>query len=394
MRRIASLLAVTAFAGCVDSQQPTLVAYDGRMAQLWQSPGYVIDTLPSLAGGTSRGSSINDHGRVAGFSTTSTGMRRAALWKEDGVHNLGTLGVSESLRSTVQWQGQNNTGMVVGISQTDTAEAHGESWSCAPFLGVSGKICHGFVWENGIMRQLPTLGGPNGYATAVNDRGEVVGWAETMVRDSTCNSPQVFRFRAVLWNAKTGTKRELRPFQRDATSAATAINGRGQVVGISGDCDIAVGNYSARHAVMWDNGRVVEIPHLGGEIWHTPTSINDHGHVVGFSNPEGVVGRTLLPRAFLWKGGKKSRDLGLLQGDDNAQALSINNRGQVVGVSCAGDNCRAFIWEKGVLRDLKQVVAPDFPGVFGSARSINDRGQITGHVVINGGLRAYVATPR
>src|SRR5688500_2474145 len=82
--------------------------------------------------------------------------------------------------------------------------------------------------------------------------------------------------RSVLWNPKDGSNgkikaTELRPFPGDSTSAATAINDNGQVVGISGDCDQAVGRYSARHAVLWEkNGKPTEIPNLGGTSWHTP----------------------------------------------------------------------------------------------------------------------------
>ncbi|PYJ70639.1 MAG: hypothetical protein DME75_08930 [Verrucomicrobia bacterium] len=45
----------------------------------------------------------------------------------------------------------------------------------------------------------------------------------------------------------------------DTSGAATAINDNGQIVGISGICDQAVGRHTARHAVLWENGTVTDI---------------------------------------------------------------------------------------------------------------------------------------
>ena len=91
------------------------------------------------------------------------------------------------------------------------------------------------------MRALPTLGGNNGFATGANNRGQVVGWAENAVQDPTCVPPQVLQFRAVIWGPEDDQIQELLPLPGDTSSAATAINNRGQVVGISGICDQAVG---------------------------------------------------------------------------------------------------------------------------------------------------------
>jgi len=85
--------------------------------------------------------------------------------------------------------------------------------------------------------RLPTLGGDNGFATGVNKHGQVVGWAETKMHDPTCDAPQqVLQFKAVMWEPKKGTKLVLKPLKGDSASAATAINDRGQAVGISGEC--------------------------------------------------------------------------------------------------------------------------------------------------------------
>jgi probable HAF family extracellular repeat protein len=256
------------------------------------------------------------------------------------------------------------------------------------------------------MRELPTLGGNHSFAAGVNNRGLVVGWAETPVHDPTCSptSAQVLQFRAVIWDPKHGSKgkiktRALRPFPGDSTSAATAINDRGQAVGISGDCDQAVGRFSARHAVRWDkNGKASEIPNLGGAAWHTPMDIDEQGDVVGFSNPAGGVDPgAFAAQAFLWThGATTATNLGTLGDDALSQAFAINSQGQVVGVSFGGSSgARAFLWQDGVLTNLNDLVsiAPD---VLQSAQDINDAGQITGRVreAATGRILTFVATPK
>lgn len=94
------------------------------------------------------------------------------------------------------------------------------------------------------------------------------------MRDPTCVAPQVLQFRAVLWGARNGHPQELSPLPGDTVSAATALNDRGQVVGISGICDQAAGRFSAIHSVLWDDGVPTDIGDLGGVAWNTPMAIN------------------------------------------------------------------------------------------------------------------------
>jgi probable HAF family extracellular repeat protein len=400
------MLIVAAF-GCNNETQVTQPL--GALAQLTSNAQYDVVKFSSSLGGTqSRGMAINDGGWVAGWSNLPDGRRHAALWRNGSITDLLTLG---GPNSTVPWPGLNDEGMIVGISQSTEVDPLDEDWSCeaGAFLpgGTTNLICRGFVWQHGVMRELPTLGGYHGFAAGINNHGRVVGWAETPVHDPTCSptSTQVLQFRAVIWDPKNGSKgkiktRELRPLPGDSTSAATAINDRGQAVGISGDCDQAVGRYSARHAVLWDkNGKVTEIPNLGGTSWHTPMDINAQGDVVGFSNPDepGDEVGEFISRAFLWISGRHTvEDLKVLPGDLFSEAFAINAHRQVVGISFGGpDGARAFLWQDGVLTNLNDLVniAPD---VLLSAQDINDAGQITGRVreAATGKILTFVATPK
>jgi probable HAF family extracellular repeat protein len=244
------------------------------------------------------------------------------------------------------------------------------------------------------MRPLPTLGGTNGFATGANNKGQIIGWAENTVHDATCVVPQVLQFRAVVWGPKVGQIRELPPLPGDTVSAATALNDRGQVVGISGICDRAIGRFSAIHAVLWQNGKVIDIGNLGGVAWNTPMSVNEHGDVVGFSNTSSAAGGGFAAHAFLWTRRDGIRDLGTLPGDSTSQALGINERREIVGTSCdASFSCRAFLWRDGVMTDLNTLVASDYHGTLITANDINQSGRITGQALehATGTLVAFAA---
>jgi probable HAF family extracellular repeat protein len=348
----------------------------------------------SLGGTVSRGTAINNRGWVAGFSSqTGNQTRHAAIWRNGAITDLLTLG---GPNSSVVWPGITDQGLVVGISETEELDPLNEEWSCTAFLpSVTGHICRGFVWDGQVMHELATLGGNQGFATGINSRGQIVGWAETPVVDPTCNTPQVLQFKAVLWEPKWHRKHVLRPWPGDSTSAATAINEEGQAVGISGECDIAVGRFSARHAVLWDHGRVIKLQNLGGTSWHTPMDINERGDIVGFSNPPDNGNGDFLAHAFYLPKHGKIVDLGTLDGDATSQALAINARGTIVGFSSGAVN-RTVVWVNGAIKNMNELAAPGFADSLVSAQDINQAGEITGRVFekSSGKTLMFVAIPR
>jgi probable HAF family extracellular repeat protein len=359
---------------------------------------YEVAQLPSLGGTSSAGFSINNRGWVAGRSNLpGNRIRHATLWRDGSLTDLGTLG-SEERNSVVRWPVKNVRGLITGISQTDEPDPLRENWSCSAFFPAAtatGYRCLGFKWQNGVMTPLPTLGGTHGFAAGSNNRGQIVGWAENTVHDPTCEPPQVLQFRPVVWGPNERI-RDLPLLPGDTSGAATALNDRGQIVGISGICDQAVGRFTAIHAVLWEHGKVIDIGNLGGVAWHTPNAINRRGDIVGFSNFSPADGGNLRPHAFLWTESDGIEDLGTLPAplDDNSDAWGINKRRQVVGSSCDVDgNCHAFLWQDGAMSDLNELV--DSEDVLIAAYDIDDRGRITGQAFDDeeGAFVAFVATP-
>jgi len=344
---------------------------------------YEVTELSSLGGTSSAGNSINDEGWIAGFSNRQgDATTRATLWRDGTPIALGTLG---GPNSAVLWPVKNTHGMIAGVAETAEVDPFNENWSCSAFFPgpATHHVCLGFVWRNGRMKPLPTLGGNNGFATGLNNDGLVVGWAENTVHDPTCNLPQVLQFRAVVWNGHSRrVVRELSPLPGDTVTAATAINDAGQVVGISGICANAVGGYSAAHAVLWQDGRPTDLGDLGGVAWNTPMAINDQGAVVGFANVPNDDPGAFNAHAFLWTEEAGMQDLGTLPGDALSQGLGINDQGQVVGISCTAGfgSCRAFLWDDGTMIDLN-ALASGYDGHFVFANDINDAGEITGQSI-------------
>ena len=356
---------------------------------------YNVVTLDGLGGGAGA-NGINDRGQVTGAANKAGDtVSRAALWKGSATPiDLGALG-GPNTNSAVAWPVKSNNGLIVGISDTDDDNPLGEAFSCWPFFapGVpTGKICKGFRWEKGNMIALPPFpGGYNSYATGSNNRGQVVGWAENGIHESSCNTAfQILQFRAVIWEPN-GEMNELPPLPGDATSAATAINDKGQVVGISGPCGIAVGDVSAAHAVIWENGVPTRIADFGGHAWNTPTAINNDGVVVGFSLPAAEDG-TRFYRAFVWTKENGTTMLDQIPGDVRSGAFGINDEGQIVGFSrTAGAVLRAVIWENAnaTIKNLNDLSAPGSPYLL-IAGDINNSGRIAGYT---GSGFAFLATP-
>ncbi|HLW83442.1 MAG TPA: DUF3466 family protein [Candidatus Acidoferrales bacterium] len=386
---VLSLLAALAFSIRLTAQGP---------------PGpthYRLIDLGTLGGSASAGNAINNIGWVTGFSTQADGTQLATLWMRGLQIPLGTLG---GPGSDVGWPVKNDFGLISGVSENGKHDPLNESFSCSVFGLFSGNSCVAFAWQNGKMTQLPGLGGNNSIGAGDNNLGQIVGWAEDKVYDPTCDNAagQFLQFEAVVWHRDFSGGwhvRQLPPYPGDPDGAATAINNLGQIVGISGTCDFAIGAYSAIHAVLWQNTVPIDLGNLGGHGWNTPTAINDHGVIVGFDNgPNDVVNGQLQFKflAFLWTKAGGTQNLGTLPGDAMSEATDINNEGQVVGVSYADflfDGGRAFIYQNGTMTPLNNLIgAASAQWDISSTGGINDSGEIAAQAnIVSNGVVTSVA---
>jgi uncharacterized membrane protein len=146
---------------------------------------YAVTNLGTLGGSQSNGyGGVTNNGWVSGDSyLPGDQTEHAVLWRPSAMGqpvmtDLGTVG---GLNSSTAWPQKNNHGLIVGQAQGSQIDPLQEYWGVAYVCGSASGLCEGyqnlqfgFVWQNGVMTALPTLGGNNSSATGVNDLGQVV----------------------------------------------------------------------------------------------------------------------------------------------------------------------------------------------------------------------------
>jgi len=233
----------------------------------------------------------------------------------------------------------NNNGQIVGSAYIDQVQSHA------------------FVWQDGVMTDVGTLGGEMSRAVAINDHGQVAGVSSLR---SGYNPP----LHVFLWAG--GVMTDVGTLGAE-WGEAIDINEQGWVVGYSATAS------GLSHGFVWANGVITDLGTLGGSETFV-TDISDRGQIVGSSTT--ADGRW---HAFLWENGRMT-DIGAAWADSayGTHAAAINERGQVAGYSVRGGQVeRGFLWADGMLTDL---------GGFGSTvnrvDALNDRGQVVGYAYV------------
>lgn len=367
-------------------------------AQSLQSTRYAVRDLGPLPGtGFSYAPVIADSGLITGWVSPLSGPRHAFLWANGAaVADIGAQVPGAQVgRLNSEAFGVNDGGDVAFQAETSDPDPNqedfcgftvllGSSSSCPLCAGSDAPhVCRPFLWRRGVIAQLPMLldknglKGNNGQVNHINNRGDVVGFAENATPDPDCVAPQgVFEFKPVVWN--NGAVRQLAIPSGDRNGVANSINDNGQAVGASGTCTAfsadSQTDLNPVHALLWQSdGTPTDLGSLPGQSGNSASGINNRGAVIGSS---GFYG-------FLWTQANGMRPLNPLQGDLLSFAFTINDNGSIVGGSLDASFTvlTAVRWSGGASAAVNlNTLVVDNPSrlYLQLAEGINSRGEIVG----------------
>jgi probable HAF family extracellular repeat protein len=258
--------------------------------------------LVDLGAGTEAAVAINDKGQVIGHWTRG-GQQRGFIYAGGKVRDIGVIPGRGTSYTDI-----NNAGYVTAFgtlagtyegphafvrSPCGTFRDIGsllpyENPMTAGFsinnhnqvAGYSGPLVfpdqplRAIIWEKGTMRDLGDLGIDPNSAQAINDRGQITGYASLLTgfRDEV----------AFVWSHGRMINIDGRPDTTDRFSAGTAINNHGHVVGTSDH----LSGFLYRGRRMESLNALVDAK-LGWDV-HTPKGINDAGQIAADASRKGV----------------------------------------------------------------------------------------------------------
>jgi len=359
-----------------------------------------ITPVPHLGGGANLMSveALNNSGAVAGFSRDADNNERAFRFRTGVMTELGTLGGPNSGASAM-----NDSGFITGYAllpadengffpqhafryngtnMIDLGVLPGGSFSDGQFINANGDVAgladaggftRGFVYRNGTMTDIGSLGIGLSTIDDLNNNGHVVGYS---LDDA---------FQAVAFFFDGTTMHGLGTLG-GAVSRAWSINDSGVIVGEADNDD------GVTRAFIYTNGVMSDLGTLGTGEFSWAININNAGYILGYSEfdsnrIDGAI------RAFIIPPGGAMTDLGTLGGEVSVP-IAMNSHGHVIGdaENDLGETV-PFLYKNGTMVNINTLLPPDSGWVLLTAFHINDAGQISGYGFLNGQISYYILTP-
>jgi probable HAF family extracellular repeat protein len=238
-------------------------------------------------------------------------------------------------------------GQVTGFSYTSTTVTFTCPGHYKPPRTCSFHPQHAFLYSNGTMTDLGSLGGADqgSAGNAINASGEVAGLSGTTTAGVT---------HAALW---TGTATvdlgALAPLSSGSWSIANGINDSGQVVGSWAPGKNGTGTH---HPWLYSNGTMTNLPVPSNltDPSCVPAAINNNGQIAGY-----CIDGSGNYQAVVWQNGTVTT-LGTLGGLQLETVTAINNNGQIAGSGTTSTGATdGFLDSNDTVTDLGPNFRPD-----------------------------------
>ncbi len=312
------------------------------------------------------------------------------------------------LGSNVEPKAINNTGMVVGSSNTDQYPTTAFQWTSDNGFELIDGISANAVNDNGKVAGNTVTGAfvldANNYrdwsdygAFGINQWGAVAGYKE----GSNPYQPRSLPYNPAILNGNKWTVFEIAGIYPRGTREGVyadrfilnSINAEGFSVGYKYRYGL-----SASAAILIEPNAVIndlsEVTYLSIPAGGRATAINNTNMVVGTTGSSSATTPVTYSQAYMLDYNMDSLTmLPTLQGGLRSAAYAINDYNQVVGSSetlLGSTTNHAFLWNKtdGVTIDLNAWAADGW--VLSSATAINDNGDIVGNGFLNGVAHGFL----
>lgn len=350
----ATLIASPSFENSEGSFNPIAVNDPGQATGAFNFSTVVRTFLPDT---------VTPEGTIRNFTFQD---QEAAILNHGVLTRLGTMGLLNSSASGINAQGQvSGTASSSVRHSTSTLMQGGQLWTTL-------SDSRAFLYSDGTLTDLGTLGGSFSESTAINASGQVLGNSTTTADNDDAKRQAFIYSKGQLTGLGT---------LGGSLSRANAFNDSGLVTGSS------LNAQDKLQAFIYQDGLMTGLD-VGGEF-STGTAISSDGRIAGqLTLSDGSQ------QVFLYQSGQVTLlNLPMITGGKSfASAKSVNDRGDVVGHALTGDyRDMVYLYTDGQAQDINSLLDPasQLNVTVSDVLSIDDEGRI----MALAGSQRYLLTP-
>lgn len=324
---------------------------------------WAISEIPSIGGDETRAVSVNNRNQVVGYGYDASDMLRGFIYENGGTTLLDPAYGSHSVAVGINYYGvvAANSGEIMLADPSEMFDQFYLSSHASTFDATHGMV------------DVHESGDPISIAMGLNDKGQVVG--HTKLSPDSGSLP-------FSYHPETGMV-QLPMVPGCVQGGAVGINNQFTALGM---CFAFTANGPESHAYTYNpQSGVTDLGDFGSfYIW--PSSISDSGTVVGFT----IDYAPTAYHGFIYDQSGGMRAFPAEGRNAGVRPVDINKYGDVIGQS---DVEGAFLYQRGMMLKLNDLVDPASEWQILRATAINDQRTIVGVGTHKGNVRGFVMMP-